>query len=153
MSADCCRNPTVERLPRQPGSAQGRALCASIGLVMMLLACPLQSSVAEDVSFDGERSLQHVKRMVELGQRHYGAPLRSAAISQLARALEEHVDHVQQQRLKARERVSAVEYELVNIIGRRNPEASPRILLGSHYDTRVWAEEDADPTRRQSPIV
>jgi Zn-dependent M28 family amino/carboxypeptidase len=90
--------------------------------------------------------------MLELGQRHYGAELRSTAIEQLAEALGRHVDDVHQQRFTARERESGKEHALVNIIGRRNPTATPRVLLGSHYDTRLWAEEDADTTRRGQPI-
>ncbi len=39
-----------------------------------------------------------------------------------------------------------------NIMGRINPEASNRILLVAHYDTRPWADEDPRPENRQTPI-
>ena len=110
------------------------------------------SAADEAIAFDGERALRHVARMLEVGQRHYGAPRRDAAIGQLTRALESRVDRVELQKLEARETGSGRDYELTNIIGRRNPDASPRLLLGSHYDTRLWAELDPEASKRTQPI-
>lgn len=39
-----------------------------------------------------------------------------------------------------------------NILGRINPDASDRILLVAHYDTRPWADEDPRPENRETPI-
>lgn len=39
-----------------------------------------------------------------------------------------------------------------NIMGRFNPGASRRVLLLAHYDTRPWADRDADPANRHRPI-
>ncbi len=39
-----------------------------------------------------------------------------------------------------------------NILGRFNPEASRRLLLLAHYDSRPWADEDPDPANRDKPI-
>ncbi|MCR4316957.1 MAG: M28 family peptidase [Planctomycetes bacterium] len=33
------------------------------------------------------------------------------------------------------------------------PENKPRIVLGTHYDTRCWAENDSNPSRRDEPII
>lgn len=41
---------------------------------------------------------------------------------------------------------------LINIIGNYNRDATKRILLGAHYDTRPRADRDADPERRDMPI-
>lgn len=41
---------------------------------------------------------------------------------------------------------------ICNIMGRFNPEASRRLLLLAHYDTRPWADEDPDPANRHTPI-
>lgn len=122
--------------------------------VVLGLLCLGDSPIraGDAVFFDGERALGHAARMLERGQRHYGAKQRDAAIADLAAALSLHVDDVRQQRFTAREPVSGREYELTNLIGRRNPAARPRLLLGSHYDTRLWAEEDPDAARRGEPI-
>lgn len=39
-----------------------------------------------------------------------------------------------------------------NIFARINPEASRRVLLLAHYDTRPWADNDPDPEARATPI-
>lgn len=39
-----------------------------------------------------------------------------------------------------------------NILGRVNPQASDRILLLAHYDTRPWADEDPREENRSTPI-
>jgi Zn-dependent M28 family amino/carboxypeptidase len=52
-----------------------------------------------------------------------------------------------------REPKSQVDYQLTNIIARFNPDRSVRVILGSHWDTRLWAEEDADAIKRELPIT
>ncbi len=39
-----------------------------------------------------------------------------------------------------------------NLWGRFDGERPGRILLGSHFDTRPWADRDADPARRKDPV-
>lgn len=39
-----------------------------------------------------------------------------------------------------------------NILARFNPDATNRILLLAHYDTRPWADEDPDPANHTLPI-
>lgn len=40
----------------------------------------------------------------------------------------------------------------VNIIGSINPAAEKRILLGAHWDSRLWADHDADEANQQKPV-
>ena len=39
-----------------------------------------------------------------------------------------------------------------NIIGSLNTAASKRILIAAHWDSRLWADHDADETQHHSPI-
>lgn len=41
----------------------------------------------------------------------------------------------------------------VNIIGSFQPENKDRILLFAHWDTRPWADHDADPANRKNPVM
>lgn len=41
---------------------------------------------------------------------------------------------------------------ICNITARYNPEATKRILLLSHWDSRPWADHDPDPALRDKPI-
>jgi len=103
-------------------------------------------------SIDAARILGSVRSMVEFGQRWYGAPRRDAAIERLVEALRSVTDSVSREEIEREEPISKISYRLVNLVGRLRPEASRRVLLASHWDTRLWAEEDPDPARRGEPI-
>lgn len=40
-----------------------------------------------------------------------------------------------------------------NIIGELNPETTNRVLLLAHWDSRPWADNDADPSKRRQPVM
>ena len=40
----------------------------------------------------------------------------------------------------------------VNIIASLNPQATKRILIGAHWDSRSWADHDPDPANHHTPI-
>jgi len=44
-------------------------------------------------------------------------------------------------------------WDLENVFVSINPAAKDRVLLGAHWDTRLWAERDPDPARRDQPIT
>lgn len=47
---------------------------------------------------------------------------------------------------------AGVDWQLVNLVASFKPTARRRLLLGGHWDTRPWADEDPDPTRRGDPV-
>ena len=116
------------------------------------LIAPDVSTVTPDESFNASRAYQTLREIVTFGQRYYDAPRRPEAIKNLATRLRAVGAQVSTQDLIQRESRSQRDYKLTNIVGRLYPERPLRILLGSHWDTRLWAEEDGDPTRRQTPI-
>ena len=42
---------------------------------------------------------------------------------------------------------------MVNLIGSWYPERTERVVLGAHYDTRPFPDEDPDPARRKLPFI
>src|SRR5581483_1588116 len=42
---------------------------------------------------------------------------------------------------------------MVNLIGTWNPDRAERVLLGVHYDTRPFPDQDPDPARRKIPFI
>ena len=103
----------------------------------------------------GSRALDDLKRYAARGHRYYGAPEREQVIAELSSALTGGEGGVRliTQRFEVTERLSGARYTLTNIIARLWPERPRRVLLGTHWDTRLWAEEDADEARRGAPIV
>lgn len=48
--------------------------------------------------------------------------------------------------------VDGKEYSLVNILGRFRKDARVRVVIGTHYDTRPWADYDLNPRWRGKPV-
>ncbi|MEE2643463.1 MAG: M28 family peptidase [Myxococcota bacterium] len=126
------------------------------------VAQPISGSAAAELSlldqrdrkaFDGSRALRHLQRLVRKGNRYYGAPEREAVIALLTEGLQKcGAAEVKAQRFFVTERMSGQRYQLANLIARVNPEREERILLGTHWDTRLWAEEEQNPSQRTTPI-
>lgn len=102
--------------------------------------------------FNGARAFAFIKKYVELGHRYYGATQRDIVIQSMSQELMNAHCQVSTQSLEVQESVSQKKYTLYNIIGRMHPEREKRIILGSHWDTRLWAEEDSHQDLRNNPI-
>ena len=123
-------------------------------LIAVIIVLARRGPAEEDeiAEFDGARADRLVKELCKRGHRYYGAPKRAEAIANLQTMLDEVTDQTALQRFDAHETSSDEDYELTNIIGRLDPQATRRVILASHWDTRKWAEEDADPEQRDDPI-
>lgn len=100
---------------------------------------------------DDTRPMADLERYVDFGHRHYGAPQRARAIEMMIRDFEPHVQTVERQDFEVREPQTGESFGLTNLIA-RTPPRPRRLLLGTHWDTRLWAEEESDPGRQNLPI-
>ena len=114
---------------------------------------PSRPEVWRSSPFSGERALLDLRRYAARGHRYYGAPEREEVVQELSRDLSALGALVVTQRFEVTERGSGARYTLTNLVGRLWPERPRRVLLGTHWDTRLWAEEDAEEGRRGAPIV
>jgi glutaminyl-peptide cyclotransferase len=112
-----------------------------------------QTSQNSAIHFDEERAFKELTELVKRGQRYYGAPMRDEAVNWLVDQFKKMDAKVSLQSLQKIEPKSQVSFKLTNIIGRLHPERSSRVILGSHWDTRLWAEEDQAVGQRQRPIT
>lgn len=113
--------------------------------VLLLLLLPLLwGCLAPSPRFDGWRALADVERQVAFGPRTPG----SAAHAQLLEWLR---DELQKAGWQVEVQEGVYGGQLVrNLIAFRT--STPRWLLGAHYDSRLVAERDPDPTRRTQPV-
>lgn len=44
-------------------------------------------------------------------------------------------------------------WEMTNLMVSFRPQSRSRVMLGTHWDTRLWADEDPDPVKRNQPIT
>lgn len=128
-----------------------------------LAACALAGCAAREAArpptrppgFDEERAYRRLAELCEMGPRNHAGGGKARAERWIKDAL-----------LAAGAEVSVHEFSHTpkgaggggalsfrNIVGRIKPAEPRRVLVGTHYDTRSYAERDADPARRGEPIV
>jgi len=104
------------------------------------------------IIFDADSAYRFVEAQVQFGPRVLNSPQHTACGDYLTAKLQSFGAEVIEQRtdlvayngkiLKAR-----------NIIGSYLPEASLRILLCAHWDSRPYADNDPDPANHHTPIL
>jgi glutaminyl-peptide cyclotransferase len=98
------------------------------------MACPLPD-------FSGRRAYQHVLNQVALGPRYPGSPGHQAVQRYIEWTLGETGWRVERHQHSD---------NVVNLVGKRRETEGPVVLLGTHYDTRLYA--DADPAHPGQPV-
>ncbi len=127
-------------------------------LILFLASCSTPSlptvleSEQEDLSnqpleFDGKNAYQFVKDQVDFGLRIPGSDAHHKTEEMI-------MDHLKKTGWKIEVQVIPhAEYELKNIIGTRiSTEYSPWIIVGAHYDSRFFADNDPDPGLHAQPV-
>ncbi len=92
-------------------------------------------------------------QIVALGPR----PAGSAANAGQRQLVAQHFSHqgatVREQPFSAVDPRTGARVEMANLIGSWHPERTRRVLIGAHYDTRPYADEDPDPALRRTPYL
>lgn len=107
----------------------------------------------DERAFDGRRAFGYLERICEIGPR----PAGSEALEKHRQLVEEHFRklgaEVGRQSFQARDPISRKPVEMANILIRWNARRQPRILLGAHYDTRPFPDEETDPQKRRGRFI
>ena len=121
---------------------------------MFWWVCLAVCSYAQDIpSFSGDIAFAQLQELVLRGNRHYGASKREEQIEYLSQNLSSYGWNVSLLSFSATEKKSHIEYQLHNIIAIDPQPHAKRIILGTHWDTRLWAEKDPNPFLRNKAIV
>ncbi len=102
-------------------------------------------------TFDADSAYHFVDQQVKFGPRVPNSAAHKACGAYLAQELERLGAKVFQQNMT----VTAYDktpLEAMNIIGSYNPEKEKRILLFAHWDSRPYADHDANATLHKTPI-
>jgi len=120
-----------------------------IGVLLILIlgwyAASFLNRESDSVSFDGSRALTDVQTQVAFGPRIVGTE-GHAQIREWMRTELESAGWVVE--IQQTERMG---HPVYNVIAKRNAEP-PQIILGAHYDTRMIADHDPDPTKQTEPV-
>jgi glutaminyl-peptide cyclotransferase len=99
----------------------------------------------DPLSFDSSRAYADVQTQVAFGPRTPGSD-GHAKIREWMRAELESAGWI----VEVQE-TNRMGHPIYNIIAKRNDQ-SPQIVLGAHYDTRFFADNDPDLTKRSQPV-
>jgi len=120
-----------------------------IGILLILVLGWYVASFAnrqpDSVSFDGSHALADVQTQVDFGPRIPGTAGHDQIREWIRAELESAgwVVEVQQ--------TERMGHPIFNIIAKRSAEA-PQIILGAHYDTRMYADHDPEPGKQAEPV-
>jgi glutaminyl-peptide cyclotransferase len=95
--------------------------------------------------FDGDRALHDLKSQVDLGPRTPGSEGHKKVVEWITQQLKQANWQVEIQQ------ASTQGIDIQNIIAHRL-DKGPRVILGAHYDTRLFADQDPDSSKRTMPV-
>jgi glutaminyl-peptide cyclotransferase len=102
--------------------------------------------------FNQEQAFEYLLEQTRFGPRNPGSSGHQQCLQYLTFELQKYADAVSQQNFR-HTGYDGRSYEMTNIVASFNLEATNRILLGAHWDTRPRAERDPDPSKRSEPIL
>jgi len=109
------------------------------------LPAPLPTLPPEEPRFEGQRAYKDIITQLSFGPRFPGSDGHKAVIKWITRELEEYGWEVTQQTLE-------IEGHTIHNLIAHHGEEAPEVIFGAHYDTRLWADNDPDPTQHGQPV-
>lgn len=104
--------------------------------------------------FSGTESFKVLMDQCSFGPRNPGSDGHEACRNYLLETFSSFADTVWIQEFTSTDPYTGEEYRHSNIIAQFNTAAEmPHVLLGAHWDTRPWADMEADPALHNSPII
>lgn len=127
------------------------ALAAALGL---LIAGPSAPAGADGPRlFSAEPAFEHLLAQCDFGPRNPGSPGHAACRAYIQEVLVACGAEIRLQEFVHHAPGLPEPVRLTNIAASFGPHEPGGLLLGAHWDTRPWAEEDPDPARRDEPIL
>jgi len=102
--------------------------------------------------FNADSAYRYIETQVGFGPRVPNSDAHRACGDYLAAKLAEFDASVVEQKADIRHYDGTI-LHMRNIIGSYRPEKAKRVLLFAHWDTRPWADREADPDKQKQPIL
>ncbi|MBI5839330.1 MAG: M28 family peptidase [Chloroflexi bacterium] len=116
-----------------------------LGLILLWYTASFLTVEAGPVMFDGQRALTDVQTQVAFGPRIPGTEGHAQVREWMREELESAGWIVEVQETEA------MGHPIFNIIAKRSGEV-PQIIIGAHYDSRIFADHDPDPAKQKEPV-
>ncbi|MHC4600275.1 MAG: M28 family peptidase [Planctomycetota bacterium] len=134
----------------------GRSLRLTVLMILgpgLVACCGSETKKQGSDRFDRERAFAYLEHLCRLGPRAPGTEGAARARKFLVEELGKWTSDVQELPFEGRDPASGRTFACANLFARLAPERSPRILLVTHWDTRLWADLDPDPKKHDQPIL
>ena len=115
------------------------------GLIGWYVFAFRSQSVTDRSVFDGQRAYEDVKTQVSFGSRVPETEGHTKIIAWMRRELESAGWQVDIQESEA------LGHPIKNVVAKRSEE-NPQIIFGAHYDTRLYANNDPDPSKHREYV-
>lgn len=102
--------------------------------------------------FNADSAYHHVETQCNFGPRIPNGKAARACGDYIIEFMSRYADTVYVQEFSSR-LWDKTEVEGRNIIASFNLDATDRVLLGAHWDSRLWADQDPEPANRKTPIL
>lgn len=131
-----------------------RPSLARLGLSLFATAaiCATACNTAEPPAFSADSTVVHIEKQLSFGPRVAGTAARDSAASYIARTLERYGARVTVQPFEIDDPYSDRRIRMMNVIGSFGTDEKKRLMFASHYDSRPWADQEADSSLWKSPI-
>ena len=103
--------------------------------------------------FDKDNAFRYLVEQCEFGPRNPNSIGYKQCLDYLQKTLAGFADTILLQPFVLDDLVNEENYDLTNIIARFKVDEPEQLLIGAHWDTRPWADEDPDPEKRNDPII
>jgi glutaminyl-peptide cyclotransferase len=110
-----------------------------------LTSSPTPEASLQPEEFDGQRAYADVEYQVALGPRVPGSEAHAEAVEWMLASLDAAGWEAQVQDAEM------MGHPIRNVVARRG-NGSNWIIVGAHYDSRFWADEDPDPANHREPV-
>ena len=104
-------------------------------------------------NFDKGNAFRYLVEQCEFGPRNPGSNGYKQCLDYLQKTLSGFADTILLQPFVLDDLVNENSYDLTNIIARFKVDEPEQLLIGAHWDTRPWADEDPVPEKRNDPII
>ncbi len=109
-------------------------------------------ALAAAPTFDADSAMAYVQAQCDFGARVPGSAAHEACGNWIANKFQSLGAEIIEQRTTVKG-YNGQPLPCRNIQARMNPEASDRILITAHWDSRAWADNDRDEANHHTPVI
>ncbi|AGA29278.1 M28 family peptidase [Singulisphaera acidiphila] len=156
------RTPLFLRWLPMPILTAPLALLVLIGLVFAV-ALPLSQRIRPSSAdaapmpvpapIDGNRAFKYLTQICEIGPRPAGSAANAKQRALVSAHFQKMGAKVTEQPFTGQDPRSDKQVAMVNLVGSWHPERKERVVIGAHYDTRPFPDEERNPELRSIPFI